>query len=907
MSNINIVSEMKCTGCYACRNVCPVDAVKMRPNYEGFIMPVIDEEKCIDCGKCERQCPALHTSYDNLKKPKLYAAMAKDEVRSLSSSGGVFTLAANAVLDKGGYVCGAAFDDNMSLNHIIINSKDQLQRLRGSKYVQSSINTAYREIEALLKEKKPVLFTGTPCQAAGLKAYLNKDYDELFIIDIICHGVPSQELFKKYLKEISAGERPVNVNFRDKRFGWLCESIRVEFESGREYVNTFKNGDFYEFAFHRNIGLRKSCGECGFAVFPRQGDISVGDFWGVSRYDKSMTDHKGPSLVFINNEKGQRLFDMISGEFNKLKEIEADIERLPNRVQKKCAVNKNRDRFINLTRKYPLRRAVRRVKAGTYDIGLVSNFYAGNFGGALTQYALYHVLEDSGYSVLMIERPKTARGAERTARIFKTIFIEAPYPEYAISPMYENKEAMRELNKKCNTFIVGSDQLFQYSLFRDLGEFVTLDWVEDSKKKIAYAASYGHGIIWGAPEIHSEMAYFMKKFDAFSVREDTGVEISKRYYGVDAEWVLDPVFLCDIKHYYDLANKSKRRITQSFIGGYILDPDEEKRRIFKYAMRKLSLPCEIFSEYNCSDEYLAPLGDLNTPPLKTEERLQNIINSDFFITDSFHGTCFAIIMKKPFISIINEKRGGSRFESLLSMLHLEGRLIRSEKDLELKDLFEPIDYDEVYKILEKEKRRCKKWLIDAVKAHKVKAYSDYDMMVKLIEKQNEKIDYLTQLILGVVENNSTRLDAKTNLSDYLELLNESKDNKLIVISVKDTPGLSLNDSVSGGLTALGLKTDLRNKHSRSYIAVINRGTVVYESLGEGLEPSLFSGQVGGHSLRVVSRVFKNGNESVIDIDGTDYSVNQRGLNIAVFNEDLNILTDAAAFDTHVPTFDCHRK
>jgi hypothetical protein len=166
------------------------------------------------------------------------------------------------------------------------------------------------------------------------------------------------------------------------------------------------------------------------------------------------------------------------------------------------------------------------------------------------------------------------------------LYIECPYPEYAVSPMYENKLMMRELNKKCDTFVVGSDKFFQYTLYRQLGEFTALDWVSDTKKKIAYAASFGHDGVWGDPDIHSEMAYFMQKFDAFSVRDEDGVDIAGDYYGVCAEHVLDPVFLCDTKHYYKLAEKSERILPESYIGGYILDPSEEKQRIIKYAMKK---------------------------------------------------------------------------------------------------------------------------------------------------------------------------------------------------------------------------------------------------------------------------------------------------------------------------------
>lgn len=911
-NNVTNVPASKCTGCSACLNMCPVDAISMQPDAEGFIMPVVDESKCVSCGICLKQCPAMSVSYKNNPNPKLYAAMADDEVRAVSSSGGMFSLAADVVFEQGGYVCGAAFDDNAVLAHCLINSKDEMPKLRGSKYLQSSINTVYREIKKILTDDKPVLFAGTPCQVAGLKAYLKKDYDKLYTLDILCHGVPSQQVFSKYLYEIAQKyntkgiPNAVDIQFRDKRFGWSAESIHIEFNNGKVYENNLKNKDPYEFVFLRNVALRKSCENCPFSVFPRQGDLSIGDFWGISKFDKEMTDKKGTSLVYVNNEQGEKLFAEIQKKCIKVKEMHINPDEIHNRIRAVFPANKNRGRFLKMVQNNTFEESVSNIRGNHFDVGLVSNYCAGNFGGALTQYALYHVLEDFGYSTLMIERPKTAKNADRTIHNLEKIFIEKPYPDYALAPQYQDKNAMRALNKQCDAFVVGSDQLFQYALFRVLGEFVTLDWVSDDKKKIAYAASYGHDKIWGDQNVHSEMAYFMQKFDAFSVREESGVRISKENYGVDAEWVLDPVFLCDVKHYHALAKKATREIMPHFIGGYVLDPTEEKQRIFKHAMEKMSLPCEIFSEYNCSPEYIAPLGDLNVPNLKTEERLKDIINCDFFITDSFHGTCFAIIMRKPFISILNKNRGASRFKSLLSMLHLEHRLIESEDDLSRPDLFTPIDFDAVYEILDKEKDRCRKWLLDALQAPKLKSFSDYDMMVKLIEQQSKRIDTLEKLILNISGNLSTNLSDKTDILDYLDLLQKQEKDNLVIVSVKDTPGLNLDSVIAQKLTALGLKTNLEGKHGHSYIAVIDDGNVIYENLGENLEPSVYQAKVGGHNLMVTSRVYKNGNESVIKIDNKDYSVNRRGLNIVVFNKTSGLVIDSVAFDTHVKDSTCLR-
>ena len=920
-NNVMLVSDSKCSGCSACMNVCPVDAIRMQPNEEGFLMPQVDDAVCVDCGKCLATCPELHTRYENYPSPKVYAAMAEDELRMKSSSGGMFSLFAEHFLEEGGLVCGAAFDEDFRLRHIMSGDPADLERLRGSKYLQSSIGYHYRDVKNALTGGRKVLFTGTPCQVAGLKAYLGKDYEGLYTVDILCHGVPSQEMFDRYLEETlsklseDGEERQLrDVKFRDKRIGWKCQTMHLDFKNAKPYEKSLKEGDLFEFVFHRNIGLRKSCSGCPFAAFPRQGDVSIGDFWGISKIDKTMVDKKGTSLVTVNSRKGEELLEAVTGRLRKFKQINIVPEEIKNRVTPGYPANALRGRFMELLRHHTLEQTVSYIKRGHFDVGLVSNFYAGNFGGAMTQIALYHVLEDLGYSTLMIERPGNAKGAEKIVQNLDRLFIEKPYPEYAIAPQFENKNEMRRLNDRCDTFVVGSDQLFQYALYRVLGEFVTLDWVSDTKKKIAYAASFGHDKIWGDPKVHSEMAYFMRKFDAFSVREESGVRISREEYGVDAEWVLDPVYLCNPKHYHALAAKATRPMPEHYIGGYILDPSEEKQRIFKTAMASFNMPCEIFSEYNASAEYTAPLGDLNVPNLRTEERLQNIINCDFFITDSFHGTCFAIIMKRPFISIMNKGRGASRFKSLLSMLHLEDRLIESEDDLSRPGLFEPIDFDTVYEILDKEKERCMSWLKAALEKPKLRAYSDYDMMVKLtggrmedtmnqllkrIDEQDQQIVALKQLIMSMTGNLSDKLSDKIEIIDYLDGLKNQLEGNIVVVSVKDTPGLNLDSFIAHKLQeTLGISTDLENQHGHSFIAVLDDGKPVFEQLGKDLSPVVFRDRVDGREVYVTSRVYKNGNEAVIQIGPENYSVNRRGLNFVVYHKADNRLVDSVCFDTH---------
>ena len=600
-NNVRSVNDSACTGCGGCENICQFDAIKMAENLEGFIVPYVDDKKCINCGQCLKICPALNVRHNNFSSPDLYAAWARnDDVRLSSSSGGLFALLSQLVISEGGIIYGAAFDDKMQLRHIAVDSIEKLEALKGSKYVQSSIGKIYRDIKIKLEDGIKVLFSGTPCQVAALRSYLGKEYDNLYAVDVICHGVPSQYELKRYLDELKHrlgvpdNAQVRKINFRDKRFGWTSEHIVVEFTDGTVYHSDISKDNYIKM-FFRNLGLRKSCSDCPFSDYPRQGDISIGDFWGVSKIDTALNDGKGTSLVLINTEKGKDLFAKLSNGDVFVQQIDFDPQKIRNRTKALYPPNKNRTRFFALLKQKNFNTSVDMALNGTYDVGIVSNWYAANFGGSLTQYALYHTVEDMGFSALMIERP--ADSLDKTSiESVRNIYIEMPYPPYAYAKQYGTKEQMRELNKCCEKFLVGSDQLFQYTLYSRLGKYVTLDWVNDTKLKVAYAASYGHDRIWGNREGLAEMAYFIQKFDYFSVREESGVEITKNNFKVIPQVVLDPVFLCKQQHYDDLIARSERALPEKYIAGYILDPDKNKCDIIKYVKAKKQLPEEIYSE-----------------------------------------------------------------------------------------------------------------------------------------------------------------------------------------------------------------------------------------------------------------------------------------------------------------------
>lgn len=914
------VTEAQCTGCGACKNVCPVSAISMKADTEGFLYPNVKETQCIECGKCLMVCPVLVDNNSNSSTPEIWAVRASDDLRAVSSSGGVFTILAEYILEEKGLVCGAAYDTEMNVHHMLVEKKEDLKKLRGSKYVQSDVRDVYQKIYTELKNGRTVLFTGTPCQNAALRNVVGEQ-EKLVQVDLICHGVPSQTLFTQYLSEVADGKKIKTVNFRNKQFGWQSGKVQIQFEDQSEYIGTTQN-DPYEVGFYRNLTLQKCCSDCKFSEYPREGDLSIGDFWGISDIDRKQNDGKGTSIVFVNNQKGERVFSAIQKRFYKtqsypFQEIGGKIK---NRVHAKYPPNIKREKFFQeLKKRHNVYQAVKEtlpngieqkkiVSGKIFDVGLVSNYLAVNFGGSLTQYAMYRTIKKMGYSVGMIGRPLSSWGKADHANLSK-MYLECPYDEIDLLPRMNTREDMEALNNVCRQFVVGSDQLFQYTLYRDLDKFVSLSWAKDRKKKIAYAASFGHGKIWGDVDELAEMGYFLNKYDAFSVREKDAVALCKRHFAVDAEWVLDPVFLCDKEVYRELAQKSKRKRKEHYIASYILDPSMDKQKILKRIGKELDLPIEVYSEMLHSKEYVAPLGDLDVVHLKVEERLDSIMNCDYFVTDSFHGTCFAIIMGKPFLSILNTKRGGSRFTSLLELFGLEARLIKNSKELEknVPAVIADIDYAAVHKILEKEKQRCTQWLLTQLKTPKKNLYSDYDMMKKLIEEQKRTISQLHSEMMELARMVGKEGRYITDIEKYLDYLFRVRKKYQILIAVKDTPGLAVSENVSEKFQKLGIREKLVGKHGRSFAAVIDGGENIYEEMGQELSPIETELHLEDAELRLVSRVFLNGNEAVIKYNGIDYAVNERGFNIVLIEKESGIVEDSVCFDTHLPDYKCYRR
>ena len=339
-----------CTGCGACSHICPKNCINMVADNNGFLYPHINNDLCINCGICEKTCPVLNKNeQESIISVTAYAAKTNEEsIRKQSSSGGVFSVIAEETLKNNGIVYGAAFDNNFVVKHIGISSVDDLDLLRRSKYVQSDLNDSFKSVERNLKNGKNVLFTGTPCQVEGLLSYLKKPYENLITMDFVCHGVPAPNVWEYYktLLEKQYNASITDVNFRDKSLGWKNSSLRVEFENGNVYCNTFRN-DPYMKAFLANFDLRESCYSCKFKNTIHKSDITVADFWGIDKIKPEIDDDKGLSLLLVNTEKG---ISLLTDTEKKLTLTKTDIEKsFPYNpcIVKSAPTNNFRQYFLN--------------------------------------------------------------------------------------------------------------------------------------------------------------------------------------------------------------------------------------------------------------------------------------------------------------------------------------------------------------------------------------------------------------------------------------------------------------------------------------------------------------------------------------------------------------------------------
>lgn len=356
---IQIKDKSECCGCTACFNICPKGCISMQEDYEGFRYPAVDKATCIDCHLCEKVCPII-TPQKAHQPLKIFGLKNINiTVQKASTSGGVFFALAEYTIAKKGVVIGAIYDEDFQVVHQKTEALADCKKFHGAKYVESHLlNNLFKEIKTLLKQERYVLFTGTPCQVAGLKNFLRKDYPNLLTCDLVCSSVPSPKVFRDYLNFAQRKKEIQSINMRWKEKGWDKTSQQITYADGKTLIGKGDAKLWHTIAFTHLVS-RPSCHKCRFSNFERPGDFSIGDFWGIEAAHPSFFDKNGVSLTMLNTEKGEKVFEAIKDNF----QIQPTTQELcrqprlttpvkPNPLREQFWKEYDSSRFETLARKY---------------------------------------------------------------------------------------------------------------------------------------------------------------------------------------------------------------------------------------------------------------------------------------------------------------------------------------------------------------------------------------------------------------------------------------------------------------------------------------------------------------------------------------------------------------------------
>lgn len=733
--------EKKCTACGACMNICPVDAITFSYKKDGlFLYPFVDEDKCIRCGKCDRICPiGRKVVVERYREPIVYAAAANYEERKESSSGAIFPLLARIIINRGGCVVGAEFATDWKLYLTIGSNEESINRYRQSKYVNATPTNIYRDVKRLLDEGTFILFTGTPCQISGLYAFLQKDYDNLYTMDFICHGTPSDRLFRDYLDAVSNGKTINKISFRNKKYGWDNHNLYLEliYDDSTSYV-CGGGKDSYFSAFLDARLNRLSCGSCADTGIPRAGDITVGDCWGIQQYEPEIYDGRGLSWVSINSEKGRLLYSEIETDLQI--NVIYPLEELLNRnmcYSKPKELNINRERSLDLAKRKGVKRALEYTsEKNKYDVVLAGNPFGENYGSMLSVWCLYKILQEMGKEVLVApiigNIPKSGSIVDE--------FVSSMYPNFDVyfkEPYYQN---LRKLNEYADTFVLASEQYWKSLVSEDIDDGRRLlSFVDDNKHKVAIAVSQNEKW-WGQtiPD-KEEKRFWLTRFDSISVREEESKQEMIDLFGVTPEVLLDPVLILGKEQIVERFRISSTE--NNLICAYLLEPNMLKDAVVK----------EISAELCCAFD-IVTYGENNVlrtrgshykveSKLVVQQWIEKMARSSFIVTDSYHGLCLALLFHKNFIVIPHENRGTRKVYSLLDLVEIRQRVWDGEENMStfLTRLSE-VDWNNVDNILDNERKRALDWIANAISVKEAKDITEFDIVRKMLDQDKELME-----------------------------------------------------------------------------------------------------------------------------------------------------------------------
>jgi hypothetical protein len=487
--------------------------------------------------------------------------------------------------------------------------------------------------------------------------------------------------------------------------------------------------------------MRKFCGHCAYAKLPRKGDITLADFWGASKYNKEYSDGKGTSIVAVNSTQGEKLYKAVGTRLKLSEEISLDYllgTAQPFDHYHKCHPARQRY-FEQLECGATLDKAYDYAVNNKYDVGIYGVWFGTNYGSVATYYALHQIVRSFGLTVLMIDKPGSGNDVEVKSNHARRFSNE----HYHISKIYPVRE-LKKLNSIVDTFIIGSDQVWNRGISKNFGYSFYFDFVEPDKKKIAFAASFGHGKDFCNVHDRETISAYMHRFDGIGIRETSGVDICKNVYNVDAIRVLDPVFVAERREFDALADQAKKKHEGKYMLAYILDPTPEKRAAVVEVSEKLGLDIVVLLDGRPKDpkknRQIMDMDDKIVDNIAVEDWLNFFRNAEFVITDSCHGISFSLVFERNFIGLANTSRGLTRFESLVDVFQVRDHYVREATEILGNDeLLKPVDYEKVNKILVSERARSLEWLKNMLfSPKKFDGYRAYPIVDNRLAKEEEE-------------------------------------------------------------------------------------------------------------------------------------------------------------------------
>lgn len=639
----------------------------MIPDEEGFVRASVNPKACIHCNLCNKVCPVGEGKENAAHDARAAYATWNANLPELqkSSSGGLFSLFARRTLLADGVVCGAVYDNQGVVYHDLVESEAGLDRMRGSKYVQSEMRDCFPRLKKELVAGRQVLFTGTGCQVAGLRAFLGKDYENLLLLEIICEGTPSPAVWQKHLRSLCPDMKELSyLSFRDKKYGWT-QTIVVKYRTScdeEKIMVSHGTQDPYIMTMFGAITQARNCYQCKFREGRAGADVTIGDMWGLGVVAPDAVPKGGASVLLVQTPKGAAAWEELKASTGYCREIAPLSAGINNAYLYRAPVIDPAARTLfyrNHMAGVPLSQNAAQALQKANRVAILNHVGHANYGSNLTAYALQEYLRRQGYDAKVV-----------SLRPFRSPYSEAirPYLSFISSvlrftPDVYGPSSCARLNKDFDTFIVGSDQVWRYPrpwIRRCAEPSFYLEFAAQGKRRIAYAASFGISTYEGPKHLVKRFYKALRDFDAVSVREHDGLDILRdRFDYTDAVAVMDPVFLLSARDWQRFTSASVQQV-----------PDNQMSVVLFYHKKEAEAAVQ-----RCAAENNLYLDKLEPARLDVMTWLKTLSLSRLIVTDSFHTVCFAIIFQRPFIAISSTARGKSRILGILRLLGMEKRLI----------------------------------------------------------------------------------------------------------------------------------------------------------------------------------------------------------------------------------------